>query len=73
MGTGKMTCTACNGSGKIFGTGSGRCPNCSGKGSLKCPTCEGKKFIYQPCTACVEGMIPCDACFGTGKRPTPRK
>lgn len=41
QGTGKVTCTECDGTGKTA-TGVGFCPKCDGTGMVECPTCHGK-------------------------------
>lgn len=70
-GTGQITCTTCNGSGKVSGGGGflrfdQTCADCNGTGKRRqpCPTCTGKGVV--PKTETVKVRIP--AGVDTGSR-----
>ena len=51
MGTGKMQCVGCYGTGKR--SSGDKCTSCKGTGKVSCPTCKGSG--------------KCKTCIGTGK------
>ncbi len=47
------------------------CRKCKGSGETTCHRCHGKGTIFEKCTKCTNGYVPCPICKGSGQRKCP--
>ena len=71
---GRLTCFACDGSGRITWKGgeTDPCKVCAKKGSHTCPFCKAGRIDCPDCKRSGKQVVRCVACLGLGAHPCPK-